>query len=172
MDVRLAIASRREVREYTAEPLPGDVVERILDAGRLSGSARNRQPWSFVVVDSRERVDELAACVFEPTNLLGAALVVAIAVRGKGPITFDAGRAAQNMLLQAWAEGVGASPNGQADPERARAVLGLEDEEEKLAIVLGFGYPARPRDPSARSAEQWSERARRRPLSDLVRRIT
>ena len=172
MDVRLAIASRREAREYTAEPLPGDVVERILDAGRLAGSAGNRQPWTFVVVESRERVEQLAACVFEPTNLLGATLVVAIVVRGKGPITFDAGRAAQNMLLQAWAEGVGASPNGQADPDGARAALGLADDEEKLAIVLGFGYPARPRDPSARSAEQWSARARRRPLSDLVRRLS
>jgi len=171
MDVRLAITSRREVRAYTSGLLPPDVVERILDAGRLAGSAGNRQPWTFVVVESRERVERLASSVFEPANVLGAALVVAIVVRGKGPITFDAGRAAQNMLLQAWNEGVGGSPNGIADPDGARAALDLVDEEEKLAIVLSFGYPAKPRDPSALAAEEWSERARRRPLDDLVHRL-
>jgi nitroreductase len=171
MDVRLAIASRREVREYTAEPLDEDVVERILDAGRLAGSGQNRQPWSFVVLASRERVERLAACVFAPDNVLGAALVLAIVVRGKGPVTFDAGRAAQNMLLQAWADGVGACPNGIADPDGARAALDVSAEEERIAIVLGFGYPARPRDPSSRSADEWSGRANRRPLEDVVRRL-
>jgi nitroreductase len=172
MDVRLAVASRREVRQYAPEPLPGDVVTRILDAGRLAGSAQNRQPWQFLVLDSRERIERLAAAVFAPSNLLGATLVVAIVVRGKGPITFDAGRAAQNMLLQAWNEGVGASPNGIAATDAARAALELDDEEEKLAIVLSFGWPARPRDPSARTADEWSGRANRRPLDEVVRRLS
>jgi nitroreductase len=44
MDTWLAVASRREVREYADRELPGEVVRRILDAGRLAGSARNRQP--------------------------------------------------------------------------------------------------------------------------------
>jgi nitroreductase len=96
--------------------------------------------------------------------------VVAIVISGKGPTSFDAGRAAQNMLLAAWNEGVGGSPNGIAEEEPVRAALGLA-EEERVAIVLSFGYPARPRDPSARSAEAWSARARRRPLDELVRRL-
>jgi nitroreductase len=171
MDVRLAIASRREVREYAAEPLPDDVVARILDAGRLAGSAQNRQPWSFVVLESRERVERLARCVFAPDNVLGATLVVAIVVRGKGPVSFDAGRAAQNMLLQAWADGVGACPNGLADAEGARVALGLADEGEHVSIVLSFGYPARPRDAASRSAEEWSARANRHPLDEVVRRV-
>ncbi len=171
MDVRLAVASRREVRRYAPDPLPADVVTRILDAGRLAGSAQNRQPWQFVVLASRERVERLAAAVFAPSNVLGAALVVAIVVRGKGPITFDAGRAAQNMLLAAWDEGVGASPNGIADTDGARAALDLDDEDEKLAIVLSFGWPARPRDPSSRTPDEWSARANRRPLDDVVRRL-
>ncbi|HEV2711789.1 MAG TPA: nitroreductase family protein, partial [Gaiellaceae bacterium] len=50
MDTFLAIASRREVREYDGRPIPDEVVRRILDAGRLSGSGGNRQPWRFVVV--------------------------------------------------------------------------------------------------------------------------
>ena len=96
--------------------------------------------------------------------------MVAIAVRGKGPVSFDAGRAAQNMLLAAWNEGVGGSPNGIKDEDGARAALKL-DEEERLAIVLSFGYPARPRDPESRPAAEWSARANRRPLPELVRRL-
>ncbi len=171
MDVRLAIASRREVREYAPTPLPDDVVGRILDAGRLAGSSRNRQPWTFLVPESRERVERLAAAVYVPENLLGAALVVALVVSGKGLVTFDAGRAAQNMLLQAWADGVGATPNGVADPAAAREALDLDDEESAVTVVLTFGYPARRRDPSRRTPEEWSARANRRALDDVVRRL-
>ncbi|HZO50306.1 MAG TPA: nitroreductase family protein [Gaiellaceae bacterium] len=171
METFLAIASRGDVGRYRPGPIPAEVVERILDAGRLAGSAQNRQPWTFLVVESRERLERLAACVFEPENLLGAALVVAVVVRGKGPTSFDAGRAAQNMLLAAWDAGVAATPNGLADPEGARAALGLEDEEERLATVLSFGWPERRREPSRRSAEEWSARRARRPLADLVRRL-
>ena len=83
---------------------------------------------------------------------------------------FDAGRAAQNMLLAAWNEGVDSCPNGLSDPESARSVLGLEGEEI-VAIVLSFGYPATPRDPNRHSAEEWSTQANRRPLDELVVRI-
>jgi nitroreductase len=162
----LAIASRREVRDYEARALPREVEERILDAGRLSGSSKNRQPWRFDVVTGELLVDS----VYEPTNLAGSPFVVAIVVSGKGPVSFDAGRAAQNMLLAAWNEGVGGSPNGVSDEERARKALGLADEE-RLAIVLSFGYPARPRDPDSRPAAEWSARANRKPLDELVRRL-
>ena len=166
MDTFLAIASRREVREYEPRPLPPEVEERILDAGRLSGSAKNRQPWRFDVV----RGELLADHVYEPDNLRGSPFVVAVVVSGKGPTSFDAGRAAQSMLLAAWNEGVGGSPNGIADEEPIRAALGLA-EQERVAIVLSFGYPARRRDPSSRSPEEWSARANRKPLDELVRRL-
>jgi nitroreductase len=165
VDTFLAIASRREVRDYEPRTLPPDVQERILDAGRLAGSSKNKQPWRFHVVLG----ELLADAVYEPTNVRGAPFVVAIVVSGKGPVSFDAGRAAQNMLLVAWNEGVGSCPNGIADEPAARAALGLEDEE-RIAIVLSFGYPAKPRDPESRSAEEWSARARRRPLEETVRR--
>ena len=50
VDVFTAIASKRDERRYADRPIPDDVVTRILDAGRLAGSAVNRQPWTFVVV--------------------------------------------------------------------------------------------------------------------------
>jgi nitroreductase len=170
VDTFLAIASRRDHRRYKAEPLPSEVVTRILDAGRLSGSASNRQPWTFVVVESRARVEALAPTVFAPENVLGAGLVVAIVVKGKGPVSFDAGRAAQNMLLAAWNEGIASCPNGIADREAMHAALDLAEEESPV-IVLTFGVPQRLRDPESRSAVEWSARANRRPLDDVVRRL-
>ena len=138
MDTFLAIASRRDQRRYVPGRLPEDVVGRILDAGRLSGSSGNRQPWTFVV---------------------------ALVVSGKGPTSFDAGRAAQNMLLAAWNEGVGASPNGVKDPDRAAEVSG----SGPVKMVLTFGYPERPRDPQSRTAAEWSARANRKPFDEVVR---
>ena len=170
MDTFLAIASRRDERRYEPEPLASDVVGRILDAGRLAGSAANRQPWTFVLPETRERVEALARAVFVPENVLGAGLVVAVVVAGKGPVSFDAGRAAQSMLLAAWNEGVASCPNGISDRDAANAALDLAEDETPV-IVLTFGRPRRVRDPNARPAEEWSARANRRSLDDVVRRL-
>ena len=165
MDTFLAIASRRDERRYADRPIPADVVERILDAGRLAGSARNRQPWRFLVVESGERKAALVDAVYAPGNVHGAALVVALVGRG-----FDLGRCAQNMLLAAWNEGIASCPNGVADREAAHAALDLGEGEE-LGIVLSFGYPRRRREPERRGAAEWSARANRKPLEELVSRI-
>lgn len=170
MDTFLAIASRRDERRYLSDPLPDAVVDRILDAGRLAGSSSNRQPWAFVVVESRERVERLAGAVYVPNNVRSAGLVVAVLVAGKGPTSFDAGRAAQNMLLAAWNEGLSSCPNGIADEAAARAALAAADDERPV-IVLSFGLPARRRDPLSAPASEWSSRANRRPLADVVRRL-
>ena len=170
MDTLLAIASRRDERRTLSAPLPETVIERLLDAGRLSGSSRNAQPWVFVVPEGRSTIEALAAAVFVPENVLSAGLVVAILVHGKGPVSFDAGRAAQSMLLAAWAEGLASCPNGIADEELARQALGV-GEQESPVIVLSFGLPEKPRDPERHSVEEWSLRANRKPLAEVVRRI-
>jgi nitroreductase len=169
VDAYLAIASRREVRRYADRPVPADVERRILEAGRVSGSSKNRQPWRFVVASTPETIERVANAVWAPENVRGAGLVVAVVVAGKGPVSFDAGRAAQNMLLAAWSQGVGSCPNGIADQDAMAAALGLR-EDDHFAIVLSFGYPARPVDPSARSPEEWIARADRRTLDDVVER--
>jgi nitroreductase len=170
VDAYLAIASRREVRNYSDREVPQDVQRRILDAGRVSGSSANRQPWRFLWVTDRTLLDRLAEMVYEPTNVRGCAFAVAIAVSGKGPTRFDAGKAAQNMQLAAWNEGVGSCPNGMPDRPAAGEVLGLSEGEEP-AIVLTFGYPARPgRDPETRSAEEWIAAADRKPFEQVVER--
>jgi len=167
MDALLAIASKREVREYDARPLPDDAVRWILDAGRVAGSSGNRQGRRFVVLRDRVVVEQAAQAVYTPGNVLGAALVVAIVVRGKGPLAFDAGRAAQNMMLVAWNEGIGSCPNGIADADRIRDALAL-DADQQVAIVVTFGYPARAPDPARRSASEWIERADRLSFEDAV----
>jgi nitroreductase len=164
MDAFLAVTSKREVRRYDDRPLPDDAVRRVLEAGRVAGSSRNRQARRFVVLRDREAV---AATVHMPGNVLGAALVVAIVTGRKGPAGFDAGRAAQNMMLAAWNEGIGSCPNGIADPETLAAVVGAS-QDEQIAIVLTLGYPARPVDPASRSAAEWIARADRLPFDEVV----
>ncbi len=170
METFLAIASRRDERKYLPQTLPAGVVARLLDAGRLSGSSRNAQPWTFAVPESRERVERIAASVFVPENVLSAGAVIAILVRGKGPVLFDAGRAAQSMLLAAWADGIASCPNGIADADAARDALDAEDDEAPV-IVLSFGLPVRARDPESLTAGAWSERANRKTIDEVVRRL-
>jgi nitroreductase len=170
VDTSLAIASRRERRRFADRPLPAEVLERILDAGRLAGTASNKQPWRFVVVESANVRERLADAVYAPANVRGAAAVVALVGPPSGRISaFDAGRIAQNMLLAAWNEGVGSVPNGIPDPARAAEVLRV-GEDEAVFIVLAFGYPKRPVDPESRSRAEWSARAKRKPLAELVER--
>jgi len=162
MDAFLAIVSRREVRAYEDRPLPDDAVRRILEAGRLAGSSKNRQQRRFVVLTDREAV---AAAVFNPANVRGAALLVAIVIAGKGPLGLDAGRAAQNMMLAAHADGIGSCPNGTADAGAMARAAGLE-EGEQVATVISFGYPKR--QPRERTAEEWIASADRKPFEDVV----
>jgi nitroreductase len=166
VDAYLAIVSKREVRAYADRALPDDAVRRLLEAGRLAGSSRNRQARRFVVLRDGA-LERAARTVYAPDNLLGAALAVAIVIRGKGPTGFDAARAAQNMMLAACNDGIGSCPNGVADADALAAVLG-HGEDEQVATVLSFGYPARPVDPESRTPEEWIARADRLPFDDVV----
>ncbi len=166
VDAYLAVVSKREIRSYDQRLLAPDVVRRILDAGRLAGSSRNRQQRRFIVL--QETKQDAARCVYAPDNVIGAALAVAIVVpAGAGEL--DAGRAAQNMMLAAWNDGVGSCPNGVADAAGLAHLLRLGDDEH-VVILLSFGYPARARaqHPDARSPEEWIERADRLPLEEIV----
>jgi nitroreductase len=170
MDVRLAVASKREVRDYASRPVPADAEQRILEAGRVAGSSRNTQSRRFIVVADPDKREQLADAVYAPGNVRGAALVVVIVAWGRGPTAFDVGRAAQNMMLVAWEDGVGSCPNGIGKPDQAAMVLGL-GEDERAAIVITFGYPAHVRDPHQRSAAEWIARADRKPFDEVVQRL-
>jgi len=169
VDTYLAVASKRDWRSYADRPVPEDVRRRILDGGRVSGSAVNKQPWRFVVVESAEAKERVAGVVYASANVATCAFAVAIATEGGGyPV--DVGRAMQNMFLVAWNEGVVSCPNGMPDQEAAARALGLEDGWLPVNIP-SFAYPKRDLDPTSRSAEDWSAEANRKPLDELVRRI-
>jgi nitroreductase len=153
----LAIASKRDERRYADRPVSEEHVLRILDAGRLSGSSRNTQNWQFVVVSDTAA---LAEVVYAPENVQTAGLVVAIV---GAAFPFDVGRCAQNMMLAAWDLGVVSCPNGISDAERAAELVGAA-----VKMILSFGYPVRELDVEARSADEWSAAAKRKPLDDLV----
>jgi nitroreductase len=169
VDTLLAVASKRDWRSYADRPVPEDVQRRILDAGRLSGSGINRQPWVFVLVGSAEGKQRVAETVFAADNVARSAFAIAIATEG-GKFPLDVGRAMQNMMLVAWNEGVVSCPNGMPDEQVAAQALGLDAGWLPVSIP-SFGYPKRDLAPESKSAEDWSAEANRKPLDELVRRI-
>ena len=124
----------------------------------MAGSSKNTQPWRFVVLRDAARKAELAACGQFAQHVPAAPVVVAV-VLAPGGGDFDAGRAAQNMMLTAWAEGITSCPVSMHDRECASRVLGVP-EGHRVAIVLAFGYPA--------SEESLHRGIARTPLAELV----
>jgi nitroreductase len=164
MDAYYDIVSLRAVREYSERPISDKAVERILQAGRAAGSSQNRQPWTFFVVRSPETLDQIAETVYAPENLRHAQLAIAISTSGKG--SFDIGRCAENMMLAAWSEGIGSSPNGIRDAEALAPILGTK-AEHSIVTVLSFGCPAKPARTSG-DVQGILQRIKRKPLDDIV----
>ena len=163
-----AINSVRVVREFAEGPLADEHLDRILNAGRRTGSSKNEQRWAFIVVRNRDRLRELASVGRYAGHLAGATVAIALITpeSGDGPrtrsIMWDLGRAAQNMVLAAWELSIGSAPATVYEHDRARTLLGLP-AEQRCDFLLSFGYPA---DPSKLTA---SNRAGGRlPLEGLV----
>lgn len=139
MDAYQAIITKRDTRHFTREPIPEDVLTRILQAGRMAGSSKNTQPVRMVVLRDPESRKALAGCgdYAAHMNESAAAIAVVLAPGGSG---FDAGRVAQNLMVAAWAEGITSCPTSMHRPECATQALGLP-EGHSVAIVLAIGYP-------------------------------
>lgn len=130
------------VREYQDRAIPEDVLERIVDAGRLTASARNAQPWHFVVVRDRERLRKLGSLVRTGGYTANAAAAIVVACEKNPYAMSDATRAIQSMILAAWADGVGSNWTGFGGIEGVRKELGIPDTLDVLA-VMPLGYPKR-----------------------------
>jgi nitroreductase len=139
MDTYQTIVTKRDRREYSAKPLSDETVHRILQAGRMAGSSSNSQPVRFVVYRNRQNMQALMPFGRGTRPLEGAQLFV-LALLKEGARDFDVGRAFQNMMVAAWAEGVISCPVGLQDPA-ADAVVGVP-EGYKIAIGIAFGHPA------------------------------
>jgi nitroreductase len=141
MDVFEGIRTLLAVRRYEDRPVPDPVVRKIVEAGRLTGSAMNLQPWHFVVVQDRETLRKLGAQARSGPYTAEAPLAIVVAVEKTGYAVSDASRAIHSMLLTAWSEGVGSNWVGFGGLEKVNALLEIPAKLDVLAI-LPFGYPA------------------------------
>ena len=137
-----AVRTVLAVREYADRELQAEVVRRIVDAGRLTASGSNVQPWHFVVVRERAGMQKLGSLVRTGPYVVNARAAVIVAYeKAKGSIGIsDASRAVQSMILAAWGDGVGSNWTGFSDLDRVRAEFGLPDTYAVIA-VMPLGYP-------------------------------
>ena len=166
MDTYKTITSLRSVRQFDAARAIGDdSLHHILQAGRMSGSSKNTQPWWFIAITDRETLMALSKCGDFAQHLAGAALAVAIVFdpkfyRGE----FDSGRAAQNMMLAAWNDGIGSCIASMHHEDAAKAALGVP-AEYRLQHIISLGYP-RSGDQSTPAVQHQG----RKPLAEIVLR--
>ena len=141
METFEAIRTLLAVRRYLDKPVPEAVVRKIVEAGRLTGSAMNVQPWHFVVVQERDTLRRLGALARSGPYVAEAAFAIVVAVEKSQYAVSDASRAIHSMLLAAWSEGVGSNWVGFGGLDKVNALLGIPRGVDALAI-LPFGYPA------------------------------
>lgn len=153
-----AVRTVLAVREYGERPIPDDVMRRIAESARLSASGSNLQPWHFVVVRDRERLRKLGSLVRTGPYTASAAAAVIVGYEKASRIALsDCSRAIQNMILTAWAEGVGSNWTGFGGLEGVREEFGFPESYDVLAVVP-FGYPKR----------KVGGRKKRKPLEQVV----
>jgi nitroreductase len=165
-----AIRARRNVRSFDPRPIPADDLDRILEAGRLSPSASNRQKWDFVVVTDRAQLEGLSTVWVGAKHLAGAAAAVVMVLpepEAERYLTidqYDLGQATMAMMLAGTDLGIGSGHSAVGDQDACRRILGVPADRH-CAYMLALGYPAdRPLRPLARHA--------RRPFDEVVHRGT
>jgi nitroreductase len=142
MDVFEANRTLLAVRRYQDKAVPDDVVRRIVEAGRLTASSMNGQPWHFIVIQDPATLRQLGSLARTGPYIAQAPLAIVVAIDHKSPYgVSDASRAIQSMMLTAWAEGVGSNWVGFGGMEEVKKLLNIPAEVDVLAIVP-FGYPA------------------------------
>jgi nitroreductase len=147
MDALEAIFTRRSIRRYTGEPVAADDVKTILEAGMNAPSANNRQPWHFIVVDEREKLN--AIMEVHPYSRMLAEAPLAIVVCGDPAVSNfwqqDCAAATQNSLVAARALGLGTVWLGvYPDEQRAKSVAALFGVPDtiKAMCIIAVGHPA------------------------------
>jgi nitroreductase len=141
MDVYNVVRTVLSVRKYQDKPVPAEVIRRIVEAGRLTASSMNGQPWHFIVVEDRDVLRHIGALAPTGRYIAQAALAVVVVIDKTPYAISDGSRAIQSMILTAWSEGVGSNWVGFMGLEEVKPLLDIPAELEILAI-LPMGYPA------------------------------
>jgi nitroreductase len=153
----------RQVRRFTDEQVPDDILTDILEVARWTGSAKNTQPWHFLVIRDRETLRTLAGMGNFTAFIAGVPLAIGVVLNGDNARTepYDHGRVEERIMLAAKAHGLG-SGTAWYDPDAVREILGVP-EPYVLRSLVGIGYPAEGEN-SARGVA-----GGRRSLGDLGR---
>lgn len=151
------ILSRRSIRQYDDKDIPKDVLDKILEAGRQSPSAANRQPYQFVVVTESEIKKELSGLVSgflknAPVVIVGCANTKAL-LTGKWAV-IDTTIALENMVLAAWSLGVGSCWIGAFNEQKVKNAVQIP-EKWKVVALISLGYPAE--NPESRKKKEKSK---------------
>lgn len=156
----------RTVRRFQPRPVSPADLEKILTAAQWTGSAKNLQLWSFVVVDDADQKARLTECGSFMTPVANAPMAIAL-VRLDGGYDFDTGRVAQNIMLAAADIGVGTCPVTLHDDGAAREVLGLP-ESAFCRYAIAVGYEDTDAEREGRAAQRSYLPTGRKPLDELV----
>lgn len=166
-DLITYLRSLRAVREYTPDPVPDDALRDILEVGRWSGSASNRQPAELVVVRDQEIMQKLAeggvrAAAAAPLALL---IVTPGDSERKDLEVFDEGRMVERLLLAAKAHGLGSNVSTlKGDgPDVIKQALGIPSDR-RIWTVVTIGHI----DQAARKSRTQSPTAGRKSADEFV----
>lgn len=150
MDVIKAIRTIRVIRDYRPRPLTEDEVRALADVARKTGSSKNTQRWDFITIRDPESLRRLSGVTIHAKHLPSAGAAIALIVPAPAPdharsVLWDLGRAAQNIILAAWAKGIGSCPITVQDFDLAADVLGLPPDRQ-CQYLIALGWPADPDD--------------------------
>lgn len=154
------ITGLRALRSYRSEPLAATDIELILEAARWTGSSKNSQNWSFVLVTDEEQRNLLARCGDFTDPVRNAPAVLALVQEPDG-YEFDTGRLAQNIMLAAASIGVASCPITLHRDDEVGPVLGLPDDR-RCRYAVALGYPTEGASPARFGG--------RKPQSEVVHR--
>lgn len=148
----------RALRQFQDRSIEEDDLSRILEAARWTGSSKNRQNWSFVLVRDPETIERLAECGDFTTPIRNAPATLALVQEPDG-YEFDTGRLAQNVMLAADAIGVASCPITLHRDDQAAQVLGLPDGA-RCRYAVALGYPTETASPGKMGG--------RKPMAELL----
>jgi nitroreductase len=135
-----AIRTVLAVRRFKDTPIPEPIVRQIVEAGRLTASGGNSQPWHFIVIRDKETLRRLGQLARTGPYIPQAPLAIVVATDRSPLADSDGSRAIQDMILAAWSQGVGSNWVGFNNLPQVNPLLGIPQDVSVLAIVP-FGYP-------------------------------
>ena len=136
------LKERRSIRAYLDKEISDKEIEMILEAGRWTPSASNKQPWEFIIVKDKEILKEISKKAIYGKHIKRAPLAIAIVGKIKENPNYyiiDTSLVSMNMMLMAWSMHIGTCWIGALDRDGVKEILGI-DEKDYLLTVLPMGY--------------------------------